>query len=174
MSNPTLKAVLDTSRGKISITLTPDKTPLTIANFVNLAARGYYDGLVFHRVIPDFMVQGGDPEGRGYGGPGYTFKDEFDSSLKHDRAGVFSMANAGPGTNGSQFFITHTATPWLDGKHTVFGFVNEGQEVVDTIKQGDTITSLTITGNTEELLKSYESQIEQWNQVLDAKYPRKR
>ncbi len=143
-----------TTRGEIVARLEFEKTPLTVANFVGLAEgakrsnRGagvrFYDGLAFHRVIPDFMIQGGDPQGNGMGGPGYDFPDEFTPSLRHARPGVLSMANAGPGTNGSQFFITHVATPWLDGKHTVFGQVVSGQEVVNAIVQGDRIDSLTI------------------------------
>lgn len=148
-----LYALLDTSKGEILLALTYDKTPMTVANFVGLAegplnvggqGKPYYDGLVFHRVIEDFMIQGGCPEGSGTGGPGYTFPDEIDDSLKHTSPGVLSMANAGPGTNGSQFFITHVATPWLDGKHTVFGKVVEGQDIVDTIAQGDTIKKVSI------------------------------
>lgn len=148
-------AKISTSKGDITLKLTYDKTPGTVGNFVALAegklenkakpqGTPYYDGLTFHRVIPDFMIQGGDPNGTGSGGPGYNFEDEFDVSLRHDKPGVFSMANAGPGTNGSQFFITHIATPWLDDKHTVFGFVVEGQEVVDTIAQGDTMDTVEI------------------------------
>ena len=144
-----------TSKGQILIQLTHDKTPGTVGNFVALAEGNlensakpqgtpYYDGLKFHRVIADFMIQGGCPLGTGTGDPGYKFDDEFVSELKHDVPGVLSMANAGPGTNGSQFFITHTATPWLDGKHTVFGKVVEGQEVVDAITQGDVIETLAI------------------------------
>ena len=144
-----------TSKGQILIQLTHDKTPGTVGNFVALAEGNlensakpqgtpYYDGLKFHRVIADFMIQGGCPLGTGTGDPGYKFDDEFVSELKHDVPGVLSMANAGPGTNGSQFFITHTATPWLDGKHTVFGKVVEGQEVVDAIAQGDVIETLAI------------------------------
>lgn len=149
-----LYAKLVTSKGDILISLEFEKTPLTVANFVGLAEgtkdsnRGhgihFYDGLTFHRVIPDFMIQGGDPARNGTGGPGYKFPDEIDSTLKHDAPGVLSMANAGPGTNGSQFFITHVATPWLDGKHTVFGHVVEGQNVVNAIRQGDTIMSISI------------------------------
>ena len=120
------------------------KTPVTVNNFVFLAQDGYYDGIVFHRVIPDFMVQTGDPTGTGRGGPGYKFKDEFDASLRHAVPGILSMANAGPGTNGSQFFITHVATPWLDGKHSVFGSVTSGQDVVDAIVQGDKIVTIEI------------------------------
>lgn len=150
-----LYAKFDTSKGEILISLTYDKTPGTVGNFVGLVegkikndhkpeGTPYYEGLKFHRVIADFMIQGGCPQGSGMGGPGYQFEDEFHADLKHDRAGVLSMANAGPGTNGSQFFITHNATPWLDGKHTVFGFVTEGQTVVDQIAQNDTINSITI------------------------------
>jgi peptidyl-prolyl cis-trans isomerase B (cyclophilin B) len=134
-----LTAEIKTNKGTIEVALTPDKTPITVANFVNLAQKGFYNDVSFHRVIPDFMVQGGDPTGTGAGGPGYRFEDEFDPSLRHTGPGVLSMANAGPGTNGSQFFITHVATPWLDGKHSVFGRVIKGQEVVDAIKQGDKI-----------------------------------
>lgn len=172
MTTP-LTATIETDKGKIVITLTPDITPVTVANFVNLATRGYYNGLVFHRVIPDFMVQGGDPEGKGYGGPGYTFKDECDTDLKHDRPGVLSMANAGPGTNGSQFFITHVPTAWLNGKHTVFGFVENGQDVVDAIAQGDTMKSVTITGDVPAFLEANAEVVAGWNAVLDKKYPRK-
>ena len=125
-----LTATFDTSRGPIKIELYPDKAPLTVANFVNLAKRGFYDGLNFHRVIADFMIQGGDPTGTGTGGPGYTIKDEFSSKLTHEGAGVLSMANAGPNTGGSQFFITLRACPWLDGKHAVFGKVTKGMNVV--------------------------------------------
>ena len=139
-----LKAVIETDKGVINLLLHDDLTPMTVANFVNLAQRGFYDGLAFHRVIPDFMIQGGCPEGSGRGGPGYRFADECTPQLRHDGPGVLSMANAGPGTNGSQFFITHVATPWLDGKHTVFGSVIEGQDVVNAIGQGDRINKLRI------------------------------
>lgn len=144
-------ATIDTTKGAITVELTPEKTPITVANFVNLAQKGFYNGIVFHRVIPDFMVQGGDPTGSGMGGPGYRFQDEFDPTLKHDRPGVLSMANAGPGTNGSQFFITHVPTPWLNGKHSVFGFVVTGQDVVNAIKQGDKINTITVKGDTAVL-----------------------
>lgn len=145
-------AKFNTSKGEILIRLTHDKTPGTVGNFVGLAegnlpkqgGKRYYDGLTFHRVIPDFMIQGGCPMGTGTGDPGYKFDDEFHAELKHNEPGVLSMANAGPGTNGSQFFITHVATPWLDGKHTVFGHVAQGQDVVDAIAQGDKIESLEI------------------------------
>jgi peptidyl-prolyl cis-trans isomerase B (cyclophilin B) len=138
-------ATFDTTRGTIRIELFDDKTPKTVANFEKLCEKKYYDGLKFHRVIPDFMVQGGCPLGTGTGGPGYKFEDEFDSSLTHDGPGVLSMANAGPNTNGSQFFITHVATPWLDGKHSVFGKVIEGQDVVDSIEKGDIMTTVRVT-----------------------------
>ena len=137
-------AIIETDRGSIKIELFAEKTPKTVANFEKLTSDGYYDGLTFHRVIPDFMVQGGCPEGTGTGGPGYTFEDEFDAELRHDGPGVLSMANSGPNTNGSQFFITHVATPWLDGKHSVFGRVIEGQDIVDAVKQGDVISSVKI------------------------------
>ena len=138
-------ATLKTNKGEIRIELFEDKTPKTVANFEKLIGEGYYDGLSFHRVIDDFMVQGGCPRGDGTGGPGYTFEDEFHAELKHDAPGVLSMANAGPNTNGSQFFITHIPCPWLDGKHSVFGKVlDDGQKVVDSIKQGDKIEKATV------------------------------
>jgi cyclophilin family peptidyl-prolyl cis-trans isomerase len=130
-----IKAIIKTNKGTINLKLFADQTPITVGNFINLARRGYYDGLNFHRVIPDFMIQGGCPRGDGRGGPGYTFPDEFHPSLKHSKAGKLSMANAGPGTNGSQFFITVAATPWLDNKHTIFGEVVEGQDVADKISK---------------------------------------
>lgn len=145
-------ALMETSKGDIILELYYKDTPLTVTNFVGLAegtldatkGKPFYDGLKFHRVINDFMIQGGDPKGNGTGGPGYRFEDEFVDSLKHDGPGVLSMANAGAGTNGSQFFITHVETPWLDGKHTVFGRVVEGQDVVNKIVQGDKINKVTI------------------------------
>ena len=157
-------AKFNTSKGTILVKLTHDLTPGTVGNFVGLAegqlensarpmGKPYYDGLKFHRVIPDFMIQGGCPQGQGTGGPGYNFDDEFHPTLRHDGPGVLSMANAGPGTNGSQFFITHIETAWLDGKHTVFGHVVEGQDVVDAIAQGDTIDSLEIVRVGEEAQK---------------------
>jgi len=162
-----INITVHTSKGDIAATLFAAETPVTVANFLNLAKRGYYDGVSFHRVIPDFMIQGGDPTGTGRGGPGYRFEDECKPNLKHDKPGVFSMANAGPGTNGSQFFVTHLATPWLDGKHTVFGLVNEGQQVVDSIAQGDVIKSITIHDDTTELFAANQTRIELWNSVLD-------
>jgi len=131
------KAHMETDKGTMVIELFADKTPTTVNNFVFLSREGYYDGVIFHRVIDNFMVQGGDPTGTGRGGPGYKFGDEFDSSLKHDKQGILSMANAGPGTNGSQFFITHGPTPHLNGKHTVFGQVVEGLDVLMSIPARD-------------------------------------
>jgi len=162
-----LTATFDTDRGPIKVELAQDKAPLTVANFVNLAKRGFYDGLNFHRVIPDFMIQGGCPEGSGRGGPGYRFEDETDNGLRHER-GVLSMANAGPGTNGSQFFITHVATPWLDGRHTVFGKVLEGQGVVDSIRQGDMIKSVKIEGDADAALAAKADRVAEWNRILSA------
>ena len=162
-----LTATFDTSRGPIKIELYPDKAPLTVANFVNLAKRGFYDGLNFHRVIADFMIQGGCPEGSGRGGPGYRFEDETTNGVRHER-GVLSMANAGPNTNGSQFFITHVPTPWLDGKHTVFGKVTEGLDVVDAVKQGDLITKVTISGDADAALAAKADRVAEWNRFLSA------
>jgi peptidyl-prolyl cis-trans isomerase B (cyclophilin B) len=138
-------ATIATSRGTIKLQLHDDKVPKTVENFEKLVGQGYYDGLKFHRVIADFMVQAGCPKGDGTGGPGYTFEDEFHPELKHEGPGVLSMANAGPNTNGSQFFITHVPTPWLDNKHSVFGRVLEGQDVVNAIQQGDVLEKVTIT-----------------------------
>jgi peptidyl-prolyl cis-trans isomerase B (cyclophilin B) len=168
---PGMSATLETSKGKIVLELYPDKTPVTVGNFVNLIQKGFYNGITFHRVIKDFMVQGGDPTGTGSGGPGYRFEDEFDSSLKHTGPGILSMANAGPGTNGSQFFITHVATPWLDGKHTVFGKVIEGQSVVDSIQQGDKIISATVTGDTAALMSNpkVKTRVAEWSGILEKK-----
>ena len=160
-----LFALFETDRGPIKIELYPDKAPLTVANFVNLARRGFYDGLNFHRVIPDFMIQGGCPEGSGRGGPGYKFEDEAGNGLGHER-GVLSMANAGPNTNGSQFFITHVATPWLDGKHTVFGKVVEGLEAVDKVEQGDHIRKVTIEGDADAVLAAKADRVAEWNRIL--------
>ena len=163
-----MKAEIKTNKGTINLELFKDKVPLTVANFANLANRGYYDNLSFHRVIDDFMVQAGCPLGTGTGGPGYEFKDEFHPELKHDKAGILSMANAGPGTNGSQFFITHLPTPWLDNNHTVFGAITdkESQEVINAINQGDTIESIKIDGdlpNEKEITET----IQIWNNLLD-------
>jgi len=162
-----ITAAMETSKGTINITLYPDQTPVTVASFVNLATNNFYDGLNFHRVIPNFMIQGGCPLGSGTGGPGYRFEDEFDPSLKHDAAGKLSMANAGPGTNGSQFFITHGPTPHLDGAHSVFGSVDSeaDQEIVDSIAQGDTIVTVTIDGDVDALLEAHAERVAEWNQA---------
>jgi len=162
-----LYANFETDRGPVRVELNPEKAPLTVANFVNLARRGFYNGLNFHRVIKDFMVQGGCPQGTGTGGPGYKFEDEANNGVRHER-GVLSMANAGPNTNGSQFFITHVATPWLDGKHTVFGKVVDGMGVVDTIAQGDKIKSLTIEGDADAALAAKADRVAEWNRILAA------
>ena len=163
-----MNAIIKTNNGIIKLNLFYDKAPITVSNFVNLSNRGFYNNLSFHRVIEDFMIQGGCPLSTGTGGPGYKFNDEFDKDLKHDKPGILSMANSGPGTNGSQFFITHIATPWLDNKHTVFGEVvdSNSQEVVDGIVQGDVIDKidikdkLPVNETISELIKS-------WNLILD-------
>jgi len=167
--NDTLFAVIKTDRGDIRLRLHAGKAPRTVANFVNLARRGFYDGRIFHRVIDDFMIQGGCPDGDGRGGPGYRFEDEFHPDLRHDKPGVLSMANAGPDTNGSQFFITHGPTPWLDGKHAVFGEVvsSADQEVVNRIRQGDAIGAVVIEGDSEALLKSQAEAVSAWDRALD-------
>ena len=162
-----IKITIHTSVGDINARLFASQVPVTSANFLNLAKRGYYDGVAFHRVIANFMIQGGDPTGTGSGGPGYKFADEIDSSLKHTKPGIFSMANAGPNTNGSQFFITHLPTPHLDGKHAVFGEVITGQDVVNKIAKGDKITSITIHEDTTALFESQKDNLEHWNSILD-------
>jgi len=166
-SSSPVKAVMHTSKGDIKIQLFADIAPVTVANFVNLALKGYYNELNFHRVIPDFMIQGGCPNGSGTGGPGYKFEDECSPNARHDRPGILSMANAGPGTNGSQFFITHVETAWLDGRHTVFGRVEDAQDqaVVDSIRVGDTISAIEITG-AKDLLNSQSDRVKQWDAVL--------
>jgi peptidyl-prolyl cis-trans isomerase A (cyclophilin A) len=176
-----LYAEMDTSKGKIVLFLEFEKTPLTVANFVGLAegtkhyskdggppkaeGKPFYDGTKFHRVIPNFMIQGGDPQGTGRGGPGYQFRNEIVASLKHSGPGILSMANAGPDTNGSQFFITHKDTPWLDGRHTVFGHVVEGQDVVNSIVQGDTIKSVKIVrvGEKAKAFKGGEADFQKYS-----------
>jgi peptidyl-prolyl cis-trans isomerase B (cyclophilin B) len=161
-----IKIILQTDRGNIEATLFASKTPMTVANFLNLAKRGYYNGIKFHRVIPDFMIQGGDPTGTGSGGPGYRFTDEIHPSLKHSKPGLFSMANAGPGTNGSQFFITHVPTPHLDGKHAIFGEVTKGQDVVNAVKQGDKIKAIEILDPTDDLFAAQKDNLDKWNKIL--------
>jgi peptidyl-prolyl cis-trans isomerase B (cyclophilin B) len=160
---------LETDRGTIHLRLFPDKAPVTVANFANLVQRGFYDGLSFHRVIADFMVQGGCPRGTGTGGPGYRFEDEFSPELRHDAPGRLSMANAGPGTNGSQFFITHVATPWLDDAHTIFGEVmgDADQAIVDAIRQGDRIIAARLTGDVDQAFAGQEDRVAAWNASLD-------
>ncbi len=162
-----VSAVVHTSKGDIKLRLFTDKAPVTVANFVNLAKRGYYDGLKFHRVIPNFMVQGGCPQGTGTGGPGYRFEDECTPELTHDAPGKLSMANAGPGTNGSQFFITHVETSWLDGRHTVFGEVLDAsdQAVVDAIEVDDILESIELEGE-DAILAAQADQISTWNDIL--------
>lgn len=166
-----ISATIHTSKGAINISLFDERAPKTVANFLNLARRGYYDNLSFHRVINDFMVQGGCPDGDGRGGPGYTFDDEIHPELKHDEPGKLSMANAGPGTNGSQFFITHVETPWLDGRHAVFGEVQseEDQTVVNNITQGDTIEKIDINDSPDDLLSEVD-EVALWNEALDDKF----
>jgi peptidyl-prolyl cis-trans isomerase B (cyclophilin B) len=164
-----IRIILTTSKGPIEATLEPSKAPVTVANFLNLSKRGYYNGLTFHRVIKQFMIQGGDPTGTGSGGPGYRFEDEVNTGLKHDRPGIFSMANAGPRTNGSQFFITHVPTPHLDGKHTVFGYVTNGMDVVNAITGGDKIDKIEVLDSTDDLFAAEKKRIDEWNAVLDHK-----
>ena len=163
-----ITATMKTTMGEIQILLFPDAAPKAVENFTTHAKNGYYDGLIFHRVIPDFMIQGGDPTGTGMGGEsiwGKHFEDEFSPDY-HNLRGALSMANAGPGTNGSQFFITHVPTDWLNGKHTVFGKVTEGQSVVDSIKQGDTISGITIEDNADDLFAEQADRIAAWNKAL--------
>ena len=164
-----MQATITTSKGDIRLSLFAEKTPLTVANFVNLARRSFFDGLNFHRVIGDFMIQGGCPLGTGTGNPGYRFEDEFDATLRHDQPGRLSMANSGPGTNGSQFFITHVATPHLDDKHSIFGEVVDAidQDVVKAVAQGDVIESIAIDGDLESLFEEVSDRLSEWNAQLD-------
>jgi len=164
-----MEAHIKTNKGTIKLTLFYKQAPITVSNFINLSKRGYYDNLSFHRVIDDFMIQGGCPLGTGTGGPGYNFQDEFHEELKHDKPGILSMANAGPGTNGSQFFITHIETPWLDNNHTVFGEIlsDEDQTIINTIVQGDMIEKIEIIGDLPND-KTIEELIQSWNKILDS------
>ena len=163
-----MKAIIKTNRGNINLDLFPDKAKLTVSNFANLSRRKFYNNLTFHRVIDDFMIQGGCPIGTGTGDPGYKFKDEFSPELKHDKPGILSMANSGPNTNGSQFFITHLETPWLDKKHTVFGEVSdaESQDVVNSIRQNDLIESIEISGDSSSD-PEVDEHLSEWNEILD-------
>ena len=159
---------INTNKGTIKLNLFYNEAPITVANFINLSKRGFYNNLSFHRVIDDFMIQGGCPLGTGTGGPGYQFNDEFHPDKKHDKPGILSMANAGPGTNGSQFFITHIATPWLDNNHTVFGEIldSNDQNVVNSIVQGDTINDIEVVDNlpNDEKINDH---LKAWNKILD-------
>ena len=164
-----LVAIINTSKGVIEAELNDRAAPTTVANFINLAIRGFYDGLTFHRVERNFMVQGGDPLGNGSGGPGYRFAGEI--ILKHNQPGILSMANSGPGTDGSQFFLTHLATPHLDGLHSVFGKIINGQSVIYDIRRRDVINSISIQGDPTNLFKRKAEDLETWNKALDLNYP---
>ncbi len=163
-----MKVKFTTNKGEININLLEEKSPVTVANFVNLVKRGYYNGLKFHRVIEDFMAQGGDPTGTGMGGPGYRFEDEVGNGLDFSVPGKLAMANAGPGTNGSQFFITTVPTEWLNGNHTIFGeIVSEADlDVVKALSNGDIMETVEIEGNSEELLNKYKDRVDEWNRIL--------
>ncbi|MSU36041.1 MAG: peptidylprolyl isomerase [Pedosphaera sp.] len=161
-----IRIILHTNKGDIEATLFASKVPMTTANYLNLAKKGLYDGVTFHRVIKDFMIQGGDPTGTGMGDRGYKFGDEFDPSLKHSKPGIFSMANAGPGTNGCQFFITHVPTPHLNGKHSVFGEVTKGQDIVNKIEKGDKIVKIDVLDSTDDLFKAQAANLEKWNMAM--------
>ena len=175
MENIKLNAKIVTSKGDINLVLFPEVAPITVLNFAHLSKRGYYDGLKFHRVIADFMIQGGDPTGTGAGGPGYNFGDEFKEGVVFNKKGILAMANAGKDTNGSQFFITHVDTPWLNYKHTIFGEVvsDEDQKVVDSIAQGNIIKTIEITGDTDAFFNNEENKeiTDQIDQCIDAKFP---
>jgi peptidyl-prolyl cis-trans isomerase B (cyclophilin B) len=165
-----LYATINTSRGTMVFQLYKQVAPLTVANFVNLATRGFYDGLTFHRVVTDFMAQGGDPAGNGSGGPGYQFEDEI--AMRLNQEGILAMANAGPNTNGSQFFITHQAAAHLNGAHTVFGLIVSGKDVIRQIRVGDVINSITIEGDVKGALKREHDRVYLWNRTLDDKFPK--
>ncbi|MGY8817686.1 MAG: peptidylprolyl isomerase, partial [Pseudomonadales bacterium] len=164
-----LYAVIETDHGTLEFLLYKSAAPITVANFVNLATRGFYDGLIFHRVIEGFMAQGGDPFGNGTGGPGYNFEDEI--RMRHNQDGILSMANSGPSTNGSQFFITHIATPHLNNLHTVFGKIHSGREFIRQISIGDTINSIAIEGNAQSFLEGQSDKVYRWNVLLDERFP---
>ena len=170
-----MKVRIITAKGDVNINLLPDKSPVTVANFVNLAKKGYYDGLKFHRVIDNFMAQGGDPTGTGAGGPGYRFEDEVNNGLNFSKAGKLAMANAGPGTNGSQFFITTVPTEWLNGNHTIFGEVVSDADlaVVKKLSNGDVMTKVVVEGDIDAFLKTQKNRVDSWNKTLKQNFPNK-
>ena len=170
-----MKVKIITAKGDVNINLLPDKSPVTVANFVNLAKKGYYDGLKFHRVIDNFMAQGGDPTGTGAGGPGYRFEDEVNNGLNFSKAGKLAMANAGPGTNGSQFFITTVPTEWLNGNHTIFGEVVSDADlaVVKKLSNGDVMTKVVVEGEVDAFLKTQKTRVDSWNKTLKQNFPNK-
>ncbi len=170
-----MKVKIITAKGDVNINLLPDKSPVTVANFVNLAKKGYYDGLKFHRVIDNFMAQGGDPTGTGMGGPGYQFEDEVNNGLNFSKAGKLAMANAGPGTNGSQFFITTVPTEWLNGNHTIFGEVMSDADlaIVKKLSNGDVMTKVVVEGDVDAFLKTQKNRVDSWNKTLKQNFPNK-
>ena len=170
-----MKVRIITAKGDVNINLLPEKSPVTVANFVNLAKHGYYDGLKFHRVIENFMAQGGDPTGTGMGGPGYQFEDEVNNGLNFSKAGKLAMANAGPGTNGSQFFITTVPTEWLNGNHTIFGEVVSDADlaVVKKLSNGDVMTKVVVEGDVDAFLKTQKNRVDSWNKTLKQNFPNK-
>ena len=170
-----MKVKIMTEKGDININLLPEKSPVTVANFVNLAKKGYYDGLKFHRVIDNFMAQGGDPTGTGAGGPGYRFEDEVNNGLNFSKAGKLAMANAGPGTNGSQFFITTVPTEWLNGNHTIFGEVvsDDDLKVVKKLSNGDVMKKVVVEGDVDTFLKTQKNRVDSWNKTLKQNFPNK-
>ena len=170
-----MKVKIITAKGDVNINLLPDKSPVTVANFVNLAKKGYYNGLKFHRVIDNFMAQGGDPTGTGMGGPGYRFEDEVNNGLNFSKAGKLAMANAGPGTNGSQFFITTVSTEWLNGNHTIFGEVVSDADlaVVKKLSNGDVMTKVVVEGDIDAFLKTQKTRVDSWNKTLKQNFPNK-
>ena len=170
-----MKVKIMTDKGDININLLPEKSPVTVASFVNLAKKGYYDGLKFHRVIDNFMAQGGDPTGTGAGGPGYRFEDEVDNGLNFSKSGKLAMANAGPGTNGSQFFITTVPTEWLNGNHTIFGEVvsDDDLKVVKKLSNGDVMKKVVVEGDVDAFLKTQKNRVDSWNKTLKQNFPNK-
>ena len=170
-----MKVKIVTAKGDVNINLLPDKSPVTVANFVNLVKKGYYNGLKFHRVIENFMAQGGDPTGTGMGGPGYQFEDEVNNGLNFSKTGKLAMANAGPGTNGSQFFITTVPTEWLNGKHTIFGEVvsDADLDVVKKLSNGDVMTKVVVEGDVDAFLKTQKNRVDSWNKTLKQNFPNK-